>query len=176
MPGCGLSNCGECSRDLAHLCRKGQHHGIGQDGCFADYVAIDVRAAVPLPDGVSAAEGAVATDAGTTAYSAIVKRAEVKRRQTVFLFGLGGLGFNALQVLLWIGARVIVSDMREATLEEAAKLGVSREDIVPIGKSIPEFIKERGLEDSIDTVADFVGMKQTFTDAQNIGKSSQFHF
>ena len=41
---------------------------------------------------------------------------------------------------------------------------------MPVGMSIPEFIKERGLEDKIDVVADFVGLKQTFNDAQNIGK------
>jgi propanol-preferring alcohol dehydrogenase len=104
-----------------------------------------------------------------------VKRAEIKKGQTVFLFGLGGLGFNALQVILWIGARVIVSDLREATLVEAAKLGVPQEDIVPIGTSVQEFIKEKGLENKIDTVADFVGTKQTFNDAQNIGKSMKFH-
>ena len=125
--------------------------------------------------GVSPAEGAVATDAVTTAYSAIVKRAEVKKDQTVFLFGLGGLGFNALQVLLWIGARVIVSDVREGTLQEAAKLGVPQEDIVPIGISVTDFVRDRGLKDKIDTVADFVGMKQTFNDAQNIGKSTNVH-
>lgn len=27
------------------------HHGIGQDGFYADYVAVDVRAAIPLPEG-----------------------------------------------------------------------------------------------------------------------------
>lgn len=43
--------CTECGRDLAHLCRGGQHHGLGQDGSFADYIAIDARAAVPLPKG-----------------------------------------------------------------------------------------------------------------------------
>lgn len=124
--------------------------------------------------GVSPAEGAVATDAGTTAYSAIVKRAQVTKEQTVFLFGLGGLGFNALQIILWIGARVIVSDVREETLIEAAKLGVPQQDIVPVGMSITEFVQDRGLEDTIDTVADFVGTKQTFDDAQNIGKLTKF--
>jgi alcohol dehydrogenase, propanol-preferring len=104
---------------------------------------------------VSPAVGAVATDAVTTAYSAIVKRAEVKRGETVFLFGLGGLGFNALQVLLWIGARVIVADRREETLLEAEKLGVPKENIVPVGMEIGEFVRERGLEDCIDTVADY---------------------
>ena len=52
VPGCGKSDCSECGRDLAQLCQKGQHHGIGQDGSFADYVAIDQRAAVPLPKGM----------------------------------------------------------------------------------------------------------------------------
>ncbi|RDL29809.1 alcohol dehydrogenase [Venustampulla echinocandica] len=168
VPGCGSKDCPECGRDLPHLCRIGEHHGIGQDGSFADYIAIDARAAVALPKGVSPAEGAVATDAGTTAYSAIVKRGKITKDQTVVLFGLGGLGFNALQVILWIGARVIISDTRESTLEEAAKLGVPRKDIVPVGKSVQEFIKENGLEDKIDTVADFVGKTQTFSDAQNI--------
>jgi propanol-preferring alcohol dehydrogenase len=122
--------------------------------------------------GVSVAEGAVATDAGTTAYHAIVRRAEIKRGQTVFLFGLGGLGFNALQILLWIGARVIVSDIRDAALQAAVELGVSQDDIVPVGKSVTEFVEERGLNGQIDTVADFVGMKQTFSDAQHIGEFS----
>lgn len=75
-------------------------------------------------------------------------------------------------MILWIGARVIVSDTRQATLDEAVKLGVPKEDIVPIGTSIPDFVKERGLENSIDVVADFVGLKQTVSDAQNIGESS----
>jgi NADPH:quinone reductase-like Zn-dependent oxidoreductase len=29
------------------------HHGIGQDGFYAEYVGIDVRGAVPLPDGTN---------------------------------------------------------------------------------------------------------------------------
>lgn len=52
VPGCGCLDCTECGRDLAHLCRRGQHHGIGQDGSFAEYIAIDARAAVPLPKGI----------------------------------------------------------------------------------------------------------------------------
>lgn len=51
VPGCGLDTCSECSRDLAQLCPAGMHHGIGQDGFYAEYVAVDVRAAIPLPDG-----------------------------------------------------------------------------------------------------------------------------
>ncbi|KAM7212128.1 GroES (chaperonin 10)-like protein [Rhypophila decipiens] len=166
VPGCGESTCPECSRGLAQICQTGHHSGIGQDGYYAPYCAIDVRGLYRVPEGVSPAVAAVATDAVQTAYHAIVRRAEVKPHETVFLFGLGGLGWNALQVVRHIGARVIVSDVRQSRLDEAVKLGVPKEDVVPIGKSIPEFVEERGLH--IDTTLDFVGVHQTFQDAQAI--------
>jgi propanol-preferring alcohol dehydrogenase len=113
--------------------------------------------------------GAVATDAVLTAYHGIVRRAQVQSNETVFLFGLGGLGFNALQIVLQhIKARVIVSDVRREKLLAARELGVPESDIVPVDTpvSIPEFIASRGI--TIDTVLEFVGKHQTFSDAQKI--------
>lgn len=123
------------------------------------------------PLGISPAVAAVATDAVTTAYHGITRRAEVKKEETTFLFGLGGLGFNALQVVRAIGARVIVSDLRPEKLDAAFELGVPREDIVPAGQSVQDFVKNKGLEGKIDTVLEFVGKHQTFQDAQRIGES-----
>ena len=105
-----------------------------------------------------------------TTHHAIVKRGGIQANDTVFLFGLGGLGFNALQILLHIGARVIVSDTRQAPLEEAANLGVPEDDIVPAGTSISDFVAQRGLEDRIDFALDLVCVQQTFSDAQTIGE------
>ncbi|KAG7061977.1 4-coumarate-CoA ligase [Colletotrichum scovillei] len=168
VPGCGASHCDECSRDLAQICEVGHHSGIGQDGFYAPYAAIDIRGLAHVPQGVSPAEAAVATDAVTTAYHAVHRRGEVKADETVFLFGLGGLGFNALQIVLNIGARVIVSDIRESLLDEAAAIGVPRADLVSPGKKVQEFVIEQGLTGKIDTVLDFVGTHQTFEDAQQI--------
>lgn len=120
--------------------------------------------------GVTPAEAAVATDAVSTAYHAIMRRGEVKKEETVFLFGLGGLGFNALQILLYTGVRVIVSDIRQDLLNEAEHLGIPSSDIVPVGTSPQDFVMENGLSGKIDTVLDFVGTHQTFEDAQHIGK------
>ncbi|PKS08505.1 hypothetical protein jhhlp_004889 [Lomentospora prolificans] len=166
VPGCGQGDCTECSRDLSQICERGHHSGIGQDGFYAPYATLDIRGAVLVPEGVSAAQAAVATDAVNTAYHAITRRGEVKKHETVFLFGLGGLGFNALQVVLDIGARIIVCDVRQECLDEAAKIGVPASDIVPIGKSPVEFVQENDLK--IDTVLDFVGTHQTFDDSQEI--------
>jgi len=112
----------------------------------------------------------VATDAVSTAYHAIHRRAEVKPHETVFLFGLGGLGFNALQIALNIGARVIVSEVKQELLDQAKKLGVRANDVVPVDVSPRQFIAEGELSDKIDTVLDFVGTHQTFEDSQHIGE------
>ncbi|KAJ5158813.1 Short-chain dehydrogenase/reductase SDR [Penicillium coprophilum] len=168
VPGCGSEDCAECSRDLAQLCEQAHHAGIGQDGFYAPFAALDLRAVVHVPKGIPSSVAAVATDAVKTSYHAIVRRAEVKSHETVFLFGLGGLGFNALQIVLHIGARVIVSDIRQEQLEEAARFGVPRQDLVPAGKSVQDFVRENGLQGKIDTTLDFVGTHQTFQDAQNI--------
>ncbi|KAL4889858.1 chaperonin 10-like protein [Aspergillus ambiguus] len=153
VPGCGLDGCPECSRDLAQLCERAHHAGIGQDGFYAPYAALDIRAVVRVPDGIPSAVAAVATDAVKTSYHAITRRAEVQPHETVFLFGLGGLGFNALQI---------------ERLEEAARFGIPEKDLVPANKSVQDFVRENGLQGKIDTTLDFVGTHQTFQDAQNI--------
>ncbi|EXJ79405.1 hypothetical protein A1O3_08907 [Capronia epimyces CBS 606.96] len=164
VPGCGQPTCYECSHGVAQICEGGEHYGIGHDGSYAPYVAIRERAAVRLPPGVSPAVGAVATDAVMTAYQAVVGRAKVKKSDTVLLYGLGGLGFNALQIVLGIGARVIAVDQRQAVLDEAVRYGVREEDVVPVGtKSVSEWVGKKGL--AVDSVLDFVGVPDTFKNA-----------
>ncbi|OQV01156.1 Alcohol dehydrogenase GroES-like domain-containing protein isoform 2 [Cladophialophora immunda] len=164
VPGCGTATCRECSGGVPQICSTGEHYGIGNDGSFAPYVAIRERAAVKLPPGVSAAAGAVATDACVTAYQAVVRRAKVKKGDTVLLYGLGGLGFNALQMILHIGARVVVVDRRQAVLDEAVRFGVKTDDVVPVGTaSVSEWVQARGLV--VDSAIDFVGVPETFKTA-----------
>lgn len=169
VPGCNAADCPECSRDLSQICERGHHSGIGQDGFYAPYAATDIRSLALVPEGVTPAEAAVATDAVTTAYHAIHRRGEVKPHETVFLFGLGGLGFNALQILKNIGCRrIFVSDIRQERLDEAAALGIPKEDLVPVGVSPTQWIDDNGHAATVDTVLDFVGTHQTFDDAQTI--------
>lgn len=70
---------------------------------------------------------------------------------------------------------MIVSDVRQERLDEAAALGIPQSDLVPVGKSPPEFVSEIGLDGRIDTVLDFVGTHQTFDDAQTIGMSDRIY-
>ncbi|KAK5047426.1 hypothetical protein LTR84_006522 [Exophiala bonariae] len=171
VPGCAEADCSECVSGLPQLCRQGPRYGGGQDGFFAPYVKVTERAAIKLPPNVSVAAGAVATDACMTAYHAVVGRARVTRGETVLIFGLGGLGFNALQIALHLGARVIVSDKRQAVLNEAKRIGVRDEDIVsPDTEEIGEWIRNR--EVRVDKAIDFVSVPATFsaaTDSVRLG-------
>ncbi|EMD95617.1 hypothetical protein COCC4DRAFT_122693 [Bipolaris maydis ATCC 48331] len=160
IPGCGKGTCPECTRGLEALCQTGERYGIGHDGSFAPYVAVRERAAVKLPAGLSPVLGAVVPDAVLTAYGATVERANIEQSDTVLLFGLGGLGFNALQIILGIGARVIVADKRQEVIDEAVKFGVKTEDVVPPGTNAAEFVTKNRLV--IDKTVDFVGVSDTF--------------
>lgn len=98
----------------------------------------------------------------------------MKSTETVVLFGLGGLGFNALQIVLAIGARVIVIDKREEVLTEAVNFGIPKQDVIPVGKDPVEFVQEHKLV--VDVVIDFVGTNDTFAASQQLGKSSIHDF
>lgn len=102
-----------------------------------------------------------------TAYHAVVGTGNVKSGETILIVGAGGLGFNALQVAQSIGARVIVSDKRQEVLDTAAEFGVPREDIIPLGQSVPDFVQQNDI--AIDTVLDFVGLPETFEASQEAG-------
>ncbi|KAH7086467.1 chaperonin 10-like protein [Paraphoma chrysanthemicola] len=176
VPGCGKvrkskdeEGCDECTNGQPQLCLTGYRSGIGMDGFFAEYAVIDVRGAVHVPSKVTPSQAAVATDAVTTAYHAIHRRAQVTAADVVFLFGLGGLGFNALQVIRAIGAKVLVCDVKQENLDAAVEIGVAEAECVPVGKDVREWVAENGWEGKIGVVADFVGMQATFGAAQHIG-------
>ena len=127
-----------------------------------------VSAAIVPPD-VTTAEAAVATDACLTAYHAVHCTGKVQPHETVLVFGLGGLGFNALQILLAHRVeRVIVADQRQEVLDQAVEFGVRKEDCVPVGKDVVEFVNERKL--LVDVVIDFVGVEATFAASQQLGE------
>ncbi|KIW41357.1 uncharacterized protein PV06_06924 [Exophiala oligosperma] len=164
VAGCDKPACSECMHGSSHICTSPgvQRYGLGQDGAFAPYIAVRESAAVRVPHGIDAPMAAVATDAVLTAYQAVVGRGKVSADETVLLLGLGGLGFNALQILLHIGARCIAFDKRQLVLDEAVKFGIALDDVIPAEtQDIPQWLKDRNVR--IDKAIDFVGSPATFS-------------
>jgi len=77
-------------------------------GAYADALNFDLRYAIPVPEGWSAAEAAAWPVQGLTAWYGLVERARVGAGECVLVHSAaGGVGLQALSLLESIGARVI---------------------------------------------------------------------
>lgn len=151
--GCG--SCSNCRKGYDNQCQTHQHYyGLGIDGGYQEYIVAEPRSLIPVPNGISAPVAAVTTDAVLTPYHAAI-RAGVTSGSTVLVFGLGGLGMNAVQVAKYFGAKVIACDLREEQTKKAKVLGA---DVTFV--DLPEDPL------NVDIVLDVVGHKSTFYLAQ----------
>ncbi|KAL3291802.1 alcohol dehydrogenase [Colletotrichum asianum] len=94
-----------------------------KDGGFAEYVVLSEDRTLPIPDGVSFAQAAVATDAVATAYHAVVAEGQISPGSKVAVIGLGGLGLSAVQIAAGLGARVFCVDLDHRKFPAAALAG-----------------------------------------------------
>lgn len=118
--------CGRC-----RLCRAGHEEmclnspgrmGFEIDGGFGELVAVAERNLVKVGPQVSMeAASLIGGTLGSLLHA--IRMARVELGETAVVFGLGGLGIHALQILRHLGASVIGVDVREAKLEKARELG-----------------------------------------------------
>lgn len=188
-PGCKQKECGECKRGLERRCKRFGIYGFKQQGFFAPYVAVKEWAVVSVPDGesvdclscslelkrlaVPSPVAAVAPDAVLTAYHAVKAEAKVGPGMTIIIYGLGGLGLNAVQIAMHLGAkRILVVDRRKSAIDHAIKLGVAEADAFCLddGQKVEEYVASNGID--VDATIDFVSSDETFRSAQHAGRYS----
>ncbi|MFJ1311397.1 alcohol dehydrogenase catalytic domain-containing protein [Agrobacterium sp. P15N1-A] len=122
--------------------------GFSVDGGYATHVLVRSTSLRSLPDGVSFEQGAVATDAGQTAYGAVMHSGGLQKGQRVGIIGLGGLGMTAVQLALANGAaEVYGAEPRREVWDAAIKRGA---------KEVVEDAKQFGQFD-LDLIIDFAG-------------------
>ncbi|EXM15782.1 Polyketide synthase, enoylreductase domain [Fusarium oxysporum f. sp. vasinfectum] len=98
--------------------------GIGYDGGFAQYAALFESKTLRIPEGVTFAQAAVATDAIATAYHAIVVEGQISASSKVAIVGLGGLGLSAAQIASRFGSKVYGIERDTRKYVAAAQAGV----------------------------------------------------
>ncbi|RPK33300.1 alcohol dehydrogenase [Streptomyces sp. ADI93-02] len=131
--------------------------GIGLDGGYAERLVAHASTLVVLPDSVSSAQAAVATDSVVTAYHAVRTEARAKLGDVIAVVGLGGLGLNAVRSAVIAGATVYGVDINPGTFEDALAAGASEcfTDFAAIAEVRP------------DAIIDFAGVGSTTYDAIN---------
>ncbi|WNM31948.1 alcohol dehydrogenase catalytic domain-containing protein [Streptomyces sp. Li-HN-5-11] len=101
--------------------------GGSRDGGYAPLVIGRTAEAsyVPIPEGLGFEHAAVATDAGTTSYNAVMNVGRVGAGKRVGIVGLGGLGAIGARIAVLAGAEVYAAEPRDAVRESApSRLGV----------------------------------------------------
>ncbi|KAH0848540.1 putative alcohol dehydrogenase [Fonsecaea pedrosoi] len=137
--------------------------GIGRDGGYAEQVVVPANVLVRLPDAVSFAQAAVATDSIATAYHAVISEGEVTASTTVAIVGMGGLGLNGVRVAALQGATVYGVDIDENKFPEGLAQGAKA--CFSKLSDIPEDVV-------IDVVVDYAGMGVTTQEAMQRVKLS----
>jgi len=132
--------------------------GYSYDGGFAEYMVVDTQALVRMPEGLSFAQGAAATDAGMTSHAAVVSQGGVKEGDTVGIIGYGGLGQIGARIAHLLGATVYVAEVNENVWDLARQNGA-----VSVAQSIKDF------EDVVfDVIVDFAGFGTTTAEAVDV--------
>jgi NADPH:quinone reductase-like Zn-dependent oxidoreductase len=97
--------------------------GLPRAGLAAEQVALPADAIVAVPEGYDFQQAATLPIAGSTAWSALVRKGQVQPGQTVLTLGTGGVSIFALQFAKTLGARAIITSSRADKLERARALG-----------------------------------------------------
>lgn len=98
--------------------------GVDYDGGYAEYAVALAHTVVPIPDTLSFEQAAIIPDAVSTPWAAISSTAKVHAGEAVGVWGLGGLGTHAVQLLRMAGAAPIIAiDPLEAARERAREVG-----------------------------------------------------
>ncbi|WP_166868272.1 MULTISPECIES: zinc-binding dehydrogenase [unclassified Salinibacterium] len=137
---------------LAPVMSDGDALGYGKwDGGFAPKLLATDDNLVKLPDEVPFDLGAMATDAGLTAYHAIMDVGGAKAGMKVGVIGLGGLGYIGARCAALAGAEVYGAEINPATRALADEIGLAG-----VAESIDAFT-DKGLE----LIVDYAGFGTT---------------
>ena len=109
--------------------------GVDYDGGWAEYALATVPTLVPIPDDMPFEQACIVPDAVSTPWASIVRTAGVRAGDPVGVWGIGGLGAHAVQLLRLAGAAPIVAvdpvpAARERALAFGADLALDPDDDV----------------------------------------------
>lgn len=117
---CG--HCPQCARFRA--CVAVRTRGVDYDGGWAEYALASHHTLVAIPDTLSFEQAAIVPDAVSTPWGAVAGTGRAMPGRPAGVWGVGGLGAHAVQLLRIVGAAPIVAvDPLEAARDRALAFG-----------------------------------------------------
>ncbi|KAF2739505.1 GroES-like protein [Polyplosphaeria fusca] len=163
-------DCTQCRTVHNSWCKTGKTkmQGFTLDGYFQEYVCVDARATMVLPEGMDVKLAAPLFCAGVTAFHGI-SDCELKPGQWMAIIGCGGLGHLGVQYAKAMGYKVIGLDITDQALEEAKKCGADHVFNSMIDKDWQKKVLEV-TNGGVDAAVNFTASKKSYDDAPAIIK------
>lgn len=158
---CGA--CEYCRTGRENICLNMRMFGNHMDGAFAEFVKAPAKDVFHLLESLSLEESSIISDAVSTPFHALVNRAQVKPGEWVVIIGCGGVGMNAVQIAVLLGARVIAVDIDPGKLQLAKQFG-AREALNPKEVDVAKTVRKI-TAGGADVAAEVIGNPATIETA-----------
>ncbi|HEX3784807.1 MAG TPA: zinc-binding dehydrogenase [Pseudonocardiaceae bacterium] len=149
--------------------------GVDFDGGWAQFVIARRDTLVRIPDGLPFEQAALLPDAVSTPWAAITSTARVQPGEAVGVWGIGGLGTHAVQLLRLIGASpVIAVDPRPSARERALSCGADA-TFAPDDQELDRFVATSTDGLGLNVAFDFAGVPRAREQAlELLGRFGRF--
>ncbi|MHC4912746.1 MAG: zinc-dependent alcohol dehydrogenase [Planctomycetota bacterium] len=118
---CG--KCGPCRRGDYHVCEELRVQGFQAPGCAQDLFVVPKERFIPLPESLTAEQGALVEPASVGAHS--TARASDLAGKNAVVLGAGTIGNMVAQFVQCRGAKsILITDISDYRLEIAQKCGI----------------------------------------------------
>ena len=160
----GSLTCGECE-----MCRSGRYNickklgfvGVGDDGCFAEYVTIPESNVVKLRPEIPDDFAAIMDPFGNATHTAL---AFPLLGEDVLITGAGLIGTMAAGICRYAGAKnIVVTDLNPLRLEIAKKMGATLTVDGSKGETVEGAMKQLGIR-GFDVGLEMSGAPAAFND------------
>ncbi|MGN9767684.1 alcohol dehydrogenase catalytic domain-containing protein [Micromonospora sp. SD12] len=132
--------------------------GVDYDGGWAEYAVASESTVVPIPDDLPFEQACVIPDAVSTPWAAVTDTARTRPGEAVGVWGVGGLGAHAVQLLRLVGAApVIAVEPLAAARERAVALGADAV-LDPADAAFRDAVLELTGGRGLDVAFDFAGV------------------
>jgi NADPH:quinone reductase-like Zn-dependent oxidoreductase len=132
--------------------------GVDYDGGWAEYALAREDTLVAIPDDLPFEQACIIPDAVSTPWAAITATGQARPGDPVAVWGAGGLGTHAVQLLRLIGAApVIAVDPLPAARERALRLGADAA-LDPGDAGFAERMRELTSGEGLAVAFDFAGV------------------
>ena len=163
--------CGECypcRNNLYHICDSLKVMGFQTDGAAQEYVAIDKKMLLKIPENLSYEEGAM-IEPVAVAVHAITRGDEVLNNKVVIL-GAGPIGNLVGQVAKGLGAySVMITDISDFRLKIAKECGIDF-TINSQRENLNDSILKNFGNDKTDIIFECVGSEETISQAISLAR------